>query len=769
MYIYSDSTPDLVDKVFGKIMTVRLTSFVLLSFLHSNLLTVELDGKEFIREQWPEACACAASSAGAGADSTTWCEVLDEGTEHGVEIFFNVVGLSAYIVAMTTGVAEEKSESHYTIRYSAQFTRTAVKPDFPNTRNASGRPDEFLEIASPLRIIKERFPFILNGYSHVLPDIMDPIEDSSQTRLSTASNQTTGPPVVSDSTMSIRDEMVAFAASLEAGFQPYASPQVEQVLCEYSQRCFLDLPRVCAPEVLLSGVMNININPNGTRTVMQRQRRSQPWLRSLWSLAINEDELGLFRADAAGLQKYTFDRLTGSGVIQSVQVALGITVATNEELGIHPAFSFREAVSKPLSESGQERTVSNADAEMPPYKKAQKESSRILPRPRFYRYKECVYKEVLDEDRGKYPQADGIAKTSPLFVGPFALKMYSADVDHEAYKFDLVQKAIEANVRYVVLPKQYVCNAPISYNRLLIKNSMWYLGKVVQDLRPGGYLQMEDSELDDREEIMMISPFKRTLAQFSDADEFYSGLIDALKGDHLVLAPSLFLIKVSGIESLTNAGLMHCDVSIDNILLEAEPYPASNEVINFVTFTTDGTVDIEIALLFQRSGSDGGLHDLDLLERVSEYQKSVRGQELAGPVPSCCDPSASRKVNFEYPKEVKDWAADESAEYGWSKAQLFAHVNAMKTYFFERQRGDMPYPPWYLTAATQSLPFWKNNFAVHRVFLAAFHENLWRAVSLEEGSETVWVRRGKTISPRKLIDKLEGYEGVLRDMLKGLK
>ncbi|KAG6873714.1 hypothetical protein C0995_012178 [Termitomyces sp. Mi166 len=818
MDIYSDSTPDLVDKVFGKIASVRLASFVLLAFLYSNLLTVEVDGKELIREEWPEACACA------GANSTTvdpssdvtkrylwkWCEVLDEGTKHGVEIFFNVVGLAAYIVAMTTGAAEELRNRKVTTRfatlpssYGPLFNPTSPCSSSPlphffalpstsfvskNTQSASGRPDEFLEMASPLCIIKEKFPFILNRFSHIFPDIMDSIEDFSQTRLLTASSQISNLTAPSDSTASIREELIAFAASLEADPKLCASPQVEQVLCEYSQRRFLDLSRICAPEVLLLGVITISINADRMRTMMQCQRRSQPWLRSLWSLAINEDELGLFRADAVGLQEYTFDRLTGFGVIQSIQVALGITVATNEELGIHPAFSFREAVSKPFSEPGQERTTSNGDADMPPYKKVRKECSGI-PRPRLYRYKEvnfcslenrslrtsntphvnaaepkikyyvryllkderslfgrstrvwCVYKEVLDEERGKYPQTDGVTKTSPLFVNPFALKMYNADVNHEAYKFDLVQRAIDANVRYVVLPKH-----------------IWYLGKVVQDLRPGGCLRMDDSELDDR------------------------------------------------IESLADAGLMHCDVSIDNILLEAEPYSVPNEVIDFVTFTTDGTADTEIALLFQPSGSHGGLHDLDLLERVSGYQKSVRGQEkfnrvgtlpfmsiecikgqkhvviddvhslfyvlylsmfqLAGPVPNCY-PSAPTEVAFEYPEEVKDWAADESPEYGWTKEQLFAHVKAMKTHFFERQRKDMSYPPWYFTAATQSLPFWRDNFAIHRVFLAAFHEDLWfEAASIE--LEIFWVRR-RQISPRKLIEKLEEYEGTLKDMLKDLK
>ncbi|KAG6886721.1 hypothetical protein C0995_005608 [Termitomyces sp. Mi166 len=835
MDIYCDSTPDLVDRIFGKIATVRLAGLVLLTLLHSNLLTVELDGNELIRDQWPEACAVAASSVDAHADPTDldpssnltknylwkWCEILDEGTVHGVEIFLNVVGLSAYIAAMTTCAAGELRNRKVTTRFTTlprSYGPLPVPsgtcspyspPDFfalpstsfvsQNTRNASGRPDEFLEKPLPLRIIEEKFPFIFSRFSCILSDVMDCLEGPSQTRLSTAANPANNPALVSDSTMSMRDELMVFSASLEADLQPYASPQVEQVLREQSQRHFLDLSRVCTPEILLPGVMSIDISARGMRTVMQQQRRSQPWLRSLLGLAIYKDELGPFRADAVGLQEYTFDRTTSSGVIQCIRIALGITVATNEELGIHPAFSFRE-VERPLSESDQEHTGSDADTEMPPYKKARKEYSVILTRPRLYRYKEvnfctlenrslrtsstphvnavepkmkyyvrylledartlfgrstrvwCVYKEVLDEEREKYLQAHGVAKTFPLFVGPFALKMYNADVDHEAFKFDLVQKAIDAKVRHVVLPKH-----------------IWYLGKVGQNLRPGGCLQTDDPELDDREEIMMISPFKRTLAQFSDADEFYRGLIDALRG----------------IESLENAGLMHCDVSIDNILLEAELLPASKEVVDFVMFSADGAADTEIALLFKPSGSDGGLHDLDLLERASTHRESDEDEtqepNRAGTLPFMSfqilmgdkhavidDMHTPRQVVFKYPDEVKGWADAEAAVYARTKEQLFMHAGAMKTVFFERCKTYLPHPPWLVTAATRSLPFWRNHFTVHHLFLAVFYETLWIEAASNE-LETVWVSGRRAISPRMLIEKMEKYEEAVRDILKGLK
>ncbi|KAG6886894.1 hypothetical protein C0992_001750 [Termitomyces sp. T32_za158] len=307
--------------------------------------------------------------------------------------------------------------------------------------------------------------------------------------------------------------------------------------------------------------------------------------------------------------------------------------------------------------------------------------------------------------------------------------------------------------------------------------------------------------MDDREEIMMISPFKRTLAQFLNADEFYQGLTDALRG----------------IKSLADVGLMHCDVSINNILLEAETYPESQNVIEFLTFTTCGTAATEIALLLQPSGSEGGLHDLDLLQSIPDCQQKVRfylsltrvdyaltaicnnqgtlpfmsipciaGErhlviddmqslfyvlyismfKLPGSVPNCY-PSAPKQAAFEYPKGVRCWAEGEPILHTQTKEELYSTVRADKAFFFERQHKTMSAPEWLSTAAYQSLPFWRNAFLVHQVFLAAFHENLWREVDLG-GIDLVWLRR-ENVSPRKLIEDLEKYESGMRHLLTDLK
>ncbi|KAG6887212.1 hypothetical protein C0992_013362, partial [Termitomyces sp. T32_za158] len=394
--IHTDITPDLVDQVFGKVATTRLASSILLKFLHSNLLTVELDGRELPRDEWAEACALAASLPDSRTDSTNgdllfdlskknytwkWSQILNENSARGTETFLNVVGLSAYIAAITTGSALELSNRRVNTRFVTLPSSFGQLPDptssgisyspphffalpsssfeCENTRNSSCRRDEFLEQPSPMCIIEESFPSILSRFPGILSNTKRQ-EGPLQTEFFTASDPDTDYDAPLDSVLPKRDELIALGANLEANIQCTALPQLEQLLREQSQRRFLDLSRVCAPEVLLSGVLCVDNFREDMQTVMRHQRRSQPWLRFLLGLAIDEGKIGLFRADAVGLQECIFDRTTGYGIIQCIRIALGIIVATNQEIGIHPAFSFREVVSTSHLESDDERGRSDS-------------------------------------------------------------------------------------------------------------------------------------------------------------------------------------------------------------------------------------------------------------------------------------------------------------------------------------------------------------------------------------------------------------------------
>ncbi|KAG6814468.1 hypothetical protein H0H87_008554 [Tephrocybe sp. NHM501043] len=55
--------PDLIDHTLGGIVSIRLASFIALSFLNCGLLSVTLDGTDLEPPDWPEACTDAASQA----------------------------------------------------------------------------------------------------------------------------------------------------------------------------------------------------------------------------------------------------------------------------------------------------------------------------------------------------------------------------------------------------------------------------------------------------------------------------------------------------------------------------------------------------------------------------------------------------------------------------------------------------------------------------------------------------------------------------------
>ncbi|KAG5637153.1 hypothetical protein H0H81_005597 [Sphagnurus paluster] len=114
-------------------------------------------------------------------------------------------------------------------------------------------------------------------------------------------------------------------------------------------------------------------------------------------------------------------------------------------------------------------------------------------------------------------------------------------------------------------------------------------GDVLPGVKPG-----------DREEIVAISAFKRTLDQFETAYEFYGALIGVLKA----------------IESLAQAGIIHRDISPGNVVLEEEIYATSGRYEE--TKLDEQTAQVFLVRRAPVSlDAVGGLHDLGMATVLS--------------------------------------------------------------------------------------------------------------------------------------------------------
>ncbi|KAG5639211.1 hypothetical protein H0H81_005690 [Sphagnurus paluster] len=417
----------------------------------------------------------------------------------------------------------------------------------------------------------------------------------------------------------------------------------------YDVARFLDMSYVCFPNVRVPGEgkqTDMRAAIVQTCIYMRQQRRTQPWLRFGLGLMSTRNQLGLLRADATGIEEYVFTKSTGHGVVESIRLALGVMLATDYELGDHPCFSFRERVifnSDPAL-TGEKRSA--ASDEKPSNKKAwmststspSPTSNQDPPKPTRYHLKEVnlitlansehqppfkpnnspgpgqtrYYVDYLVEDRGSlvgrctriwcvYKEVTGGEKEDPiirdhkfppethLLTGPYALKFYCADIHSEAYAENILEKAVEADVKHVLLP-----------------SDVWYLGQilnVVRDMNDGVLPdRLKSSDLKNREEVVTISAFKRTLAQYKSTEEFYGAIIGVLKA----------------IESLEGAGFIHRDISMGNIILNDEDYE-DNEKVLPSEISIDGGAPTKAIFLrrdFVDLGSPGGLHDLDMAATI---------------------------------------------------------------------------------------------------------------------------------------------------------
>ncbi|KAF5372383.1 hypothetical protein D9615_009294 [Tricholomella constricta] len=445
---------------------------------------------------------------------------------------------------------------------------------------------------------------------------------------------------------------------LDAKQFPLPPKWVVDAITKHHDSDYLDMSRVCFPNILLPGEAkqsDMKAAVVQCSVYMRQQRRTQPWLRFCLGLMATKNKLGILRADAMGVEECYFKKDIGCGVIEAIRLALGITLATNEELGLHPAFSLRdtEAPSLPESEAttGKKRPAPSTNTDdQPDLKKARtagaSSSTRDPALPAKYRYREvnfvtlenskrhlpetlvstethtryytkylledrgslvgrctriwCAYREVSGSERESLASVHKIDSHMPIFIGPYALKFYCADIQTEAYTQDILIKAKKAQdagtLKHVLLP-----------------TDVWYMGKILDVVRSLGgsakMLKVTRSALKDREEIVTISPFKRTLAQFETAYEFYGAIIGAFKA----------------IGELQDAGIMHRDISFGNIVLD-EKYTNPNKKCEYVDIDSSDGKRVEAALVRRQSASmpsSGGLHDLDMAASIPESVPST--------------------------------------------------------------------------------------------------------------------------------------------------
>ncbi|KAG5636590.1 hypothetical protein DXG03_004707, partial [Asterophora parasitica] len=250
---------------------------------------------------------------------------------------------------------------------------------------------------------------------------------------------------------------------------------VALALKEQHESCFLDTSRVCFPNVLIAGEGKQSDSKSALvqSTVYMRQaRRTQPWRRFTLGLISTRDELGLLRADAVGIEECVFAKNIGRGVIETIRLALGIMLANDSQLGKHPAFELRDAITPLIPgddvATGAKRQRPVDDAAETGAKKSRLDatttsiSKQVPPEPQQYRYREanfinlsplnlhagtsaappsifyvkhliedrgslvgrstriwCVYQEDPDENLRK---EHCLPSSEPVYVGPYALK-----------------------------------------------------------------------------------------------------------------------------------------------------------------------------------------------------------------------------------------------------------------------------------------------------------------------------------------------------------
>ncbi|KAG6918213.1 hypothetical protein DXG01_015806 [Tephrocybe rancida] len=782
--------------------------------MHAGILTVKMNNAILERDRWPEACSNAALMARSFISTNDpsshcieqnsnyiWSWSLEDpiaSSTRSPEVFLNDLGIAAYVAAVASDAAGEIKFRQPLNRFTAPPYSTLPCPA-RNRRSFQGTPDvlvlpstafvtretflqserrqEYVEKASVLPILN-RFPFLSKSTS-----LSSSSNDGARTWPETCSghsSDTTHQPILKKSD--------SIHKKLESD-QHIAPFELRHIIQEYDACRFLDSSRVCTAGILMPGETK---QDDMVSTVVQcavhirHQQNAQPWLTFSLGLLMTEDGFGLLRADALGLEECSFSKETGRGVIETIRLALGIILATDQELGAHPGFTFRE-VETPSSALMPEKG-SNPE---PPKKRLKKLQSDPL----VYRHREvnfitlahnklhlapfdlrsdvlgkhtyyaryllhqsssivgrrsrvwCVYKETDNPPNMHLTPVPDISTTSLVFSGPYALKFSCADVGLHTYKNDVISKISKAQVEHVLVPTH-----------------VWYLGKISSIIR--GFAVGASSEITpdnlvmEREEVVTITALKRTLSQFSDMKDFVNGVIGALKDEEVYSEPpflpsaarlangtvlNITLLRREPVSIGGGGGLHDLDMAGCSDLIPTPPVIPIPSLLEKIQYLQQ---KLEASSAMDRSGQtpDPSLISSENIQKAttqSPYQEPHPLQSVFfvlylamynfdGPAENCF-PKKPPKAPLKIPEGWADtWDTRRSSMSSW------------RAMFFQLR----PHDKWLATYSL-CLPYW-NNLKYFEILFAYFL-SLW----VEESHNPKWLLENISVDPDTIIRSLE--------------
>ncbi|RDX50452.1 hypothetical protein OH76DRAFT_1512252 [Lentinus brumalis] len=619
------TSSDLVNHALGELVPLDLAARILYLFLAHGVLSVattKCPSQDIPEEAWAEICARAAFLTALQQgnieqtavdeqppDTYVWRWHLDFDTSKerhtGTVDFLNVVGVLAYVCAMSvddTFAARRRPA----LRFSTMPNPQAAFP-LPNNKEDS-RPDLFAlpysafrkaqpsDTASTVAENTRILPMILanfpNVFSHAHKPEVDGVSKGSEDTIPPLQFMSyTGLPLTSTS-VSFEQFYEQISLLSHAATRPTNLSSDLQAMFDADK---LDVSYACWPGILLAGETkesNIHKGIMQELVYMQQQRCTQPHLRSVLGLACTADETVFLRADAIGTERHHIRNTASTGVVELIQLVLGLTLADDEHSGVHPAFVFQD-VARPFAPS--------------------KEAMPIQ-----YRHRQAVYMDVgadsaageatrfyldyLVDSRGSltgrhtvvwsaFREVDAcdpsiceehLGSSGRVYVGPYALKMYYADMGSRAQKTDIEhfvkQHAHQDGAKYVLLPER-----------------TWRGEFVHQSVRgfahEGDVPETVRRKMIIRREIVSMSPLKRTLAQYQTVQWLYS------------------------------IGVLHRDISNGNILLASEEpstfiHPQERTVIP-LSEEPRAKITLVRRKNHEPTGVVGLLHDLDMAGGVN--------------------------------------------------------------------------------------------------------------------------------------------------------
>ncbi|RPD64557.1 hypothetical protein L226DRAFT_529063 [Lentinus tigrinus ALCF2SS1-7] len=622
----------LVHRVFGDTVPPTLAARILLFLLFHGVVTVvdkDDERKTIVEHEWPSLCSAAAlgvSTRNHPADFPSgmaegivklntryeWSWQNDLRTDSAADAanFLNVVGFMAYIFAravdprfrdvlapkMRFAVPTQPAQP-FPLSANEELKEKCPRPGmfalptaafpavYPDTDTDHHHVQDLRDCLSPLRRTQDLFPDVLK-YAGKLDAASPELLDSGFC------------PNASD-LQGLRTELEALFATLRSELRPDTSlppSEAHDLLAGERQ----DISYACWPGVLITGAYvpkDIGAAIDEAILSMQQQRAAQPFLRYTLGLAFTEKSISFLRGDPVGIELQVLETCTAVGVLEAVSLALGLIVADDQHLGLHPAFEFGAAIrTSGLSDNKVQAATSTQRAssqhvvqpeDMASTASLEEERSKDQApsgnepscTPRSYRFREatfftvplgnpsggpqikqryyldylvygsssvtgrqtrvwCAYKEASGDDPNICDEhRQLVSKDDRVYVGPYALKMSHADVATEAYKLDIVgrikRRADEDGAKYLLLPDF------VSYGERI---------RVSREQSDRGV------DVTEYQETISVSLFKRTLGQYVHVGEVVRAIIDMFRA----------------IEWLASIGIVHRDISDGNILLARE-------------------------------------------------------------------------------------------------------------------------------------------------------------------------------------------------------